>query len=127
MRKSSGIASESFLLAPPMRRLAPHSLFFLFFNLVYFLPLLGVVLFNYSEGGTNTAADLDSGVMGKITWVYLLGMSAFLCGSGLNAFLARVTSRKTEPRALQLFRLNSSFWVLCSLAITIFVISKVLL
>src|SRR5882762_9737469 len=125
--QSRGSASESLLLASPTRRLAPHSLFFLFFNLVYFLPLLGVLLFNYTEGGTSTQADLDWDVTGKITWVYLWGICAFLWGSGLSTFLARKTTRKTEPRALQLFRLSRSFWALCSALVAVFALSKVLL
>ncbi len=125
---SSEQCSMSSLLLPlPTKRLAPHCLFFLFFNLVYFLPLLGVVLFNYEEG-TSIAADLDREVMAKITWIYLLGIVAFVCGSGLNTFLGRMTNRKTEPRgALQLFRLSPSFWVLCSVTIAVFALSKVLL
>ena len=123
---SKQCSANSMLLPLPTRRLAPHSLFFLFFNLMYFLPLLGVVLFNY-EAETNIAPDLDWGVTKKIAWIYLLGTLAFLCGSRLRTFLARVTARKTEPRALQLFRLSRSFWVLCSATVAVFALSKVLL
>jgi len=119
---SSKQSGNSLLIPLSTGRLAPHSLFFLFFNVVYFIPLLGVVMFNQQEG--ILTADLDGNVMTKIAWIYLLGITAFACGSGLKTFLGR----KTKPTAaLQLFTLTRSFWVLCVVTIAVFLLSKVLL
>lgn len=124
---SKQLLASSLSLTLPNGRLAPHSLFFLFFNLVYFLPLLGVALFNYSEGGTSTAADLDFDVTRKITFVYLLGILAFVCGSKLSPFLGFASTRPILQRALRLFGLNSPFRLLCWAMVGLFVVSKVLL
>lgn len=113
-------------LAVTTGRLAPHSWLFLLFNLLYFLPLLGVLLFNYSEGGTTTAADLDPDTAGKIAWIYLLGCCAFLCGSRLDLSRAP-TSRNSPSRGLRLFHLSWSFRIICSVIVAALLVSKVLL
>lgn len=117
---------ERIALAIPARRIAPHSWLFLAFNLVYFLPLLGVLLFNYSEGGTITAADLDPETAAKIAWIFAIGCCAFLCGSQLD--VSRMwTPVDTSRRGLRLFALAWPFWMVCSLLIAALMISKVLL
>jgi hypothetical protein len=125
MRSRPTSGGRSFL-AVATWRLAPHSWLFLLFNLVYFLPLLGVLLFNYSEGGTTTAADLDPDTAGKIAWIYLLGCSAFLCGSRLD-LSGSWTTANTPGRSLRLFGLSWSFWIICSVVVTALMVSKVLL
>src|SRR5215470_7073292 len=75
------LSVNSLLLPLPSGRATPHFFLFLFFNLAYFLPLFGAMIFNYSEGGTGKAADLSSDVARKITAIYLLGIFAFWCGS----------------------------------------------
>src|SRR5438105_3564394 len=88
----------------PVGFLAPHSFLFLFFNILYFLPVCAVLLFDYSEGGTGKAADLDSAVLWRIAAVYLLGLLAFLLGSTVMR-KGNVSSdgRGTDLGSLQLF------------------------
>jgi hypothetical protein len=120
------VNSERIALAIPARRMAPHSWIFLAFNVVYFLPLLGVLLFNYSEGGTVTAADLDPETAVKIAWIFVLGCCAFLCGSRLD--VSRLwTAVDTPRRGLRLFTVAWPFWMACSLLVAALMISKVLL
>ena len=124
---SKQLSANSVLLPLPNGRVAPHSLLFLFFNLLYFVPLLGVMLFSYSEGGTAKAADLDLDVARKITYIYFLGTFAFVCGSRLGPFLGLVTARPIAQRALRLFGLNRPFRLVCLAMIGLFLLSKVLL
>ncbi len=112
----------------PIGVLAPHSFLFLFFSLLYFLPVCAVLLFNYSEGGTGKAADLDSAVLWRIAAVYSLGLLAFLLGSSVmrkgNVFSK---GRRTYLGSLQLFIPTKRFGILCAVAGTILLLSKVLL
>jgi hypothetical protein len=121
------LSANSVLLPLPNGRVAPHSLLFLLFNLFYFAPLLGVMLFSYSEGGAAKAADLDWDVIRKITYIYLLGSFAFVCGSRFGPFLGLVTTRPIAQRALRLIGLNRPFRLLCLATIGMFLLSKVLL
>jgi hypothetical protein len=125
MAQPSRIREQSFLVLAKTR-LAPHSGLFLFFNVVYFLPLLGVLLFNYSEGGTTTAADLDLVTAYKIAWIYLAGTCAFLCGSRLDLSRVWATSLRAH-RVLRLFRINFAFRAVCSVMIAAVLVSKILL
>jgi hypothetical protein len=112
----------------PVGVLAPHSFLFLFFNLLYFLPVCAVLLFNYSEGGTDKGADLDSAVLWRIAAVYSFGLLAFLLGSRVmrkrNVF---PDGRGTEPASLQLFIPTRRFGIVCVVATVVLVLSKVLL
>ena len=112
----------------PVGVLAPHSFLFLFFSLLYFLPICAVLLFNYSEGGTGKAADLDSAVLWRIAAVYSFGVLAFLLGSRVmrkSNVLSR--GRRTYLGSLQLFIATKRFGILCAIAATILLLSKVFL
>ena len=119
--------SEARFLALATRQMTPHSWLFLFFNLLYFLPLLGVFLFNYSEGGTITVADLDTNTAAKVAWIFLLGCFAFLYGSRLDLFRFWAAEDTSPRRVLRLFSLTWSFRMACYAAIIALLISKVLL
>ena len=105
---------------------APHSKLFLAFNALYFLPLLGVLFFNYSEGGATTAADLDPDTFVKIAWIYAAGCFAFLCGSRLD-LLRMFSSSLSAKRELRLFRPTWMFWAACLGVVGALLVSKVLL
>jgi hypothetical protein len=47
--------------------LNPHILFCLFYNLVYFVPLLLVYLLGYSEGATDEVLGMGASAMLRIT------------------------------------------------------------
>jgi hypothetical protein len=112
----------------PVGVLAPHSFLFLFFNLLYFLPVCALLLFNYSEGGTSKAADLDSAVLWRIAAVYSFGLLAFLLGSRVmqkrNVFSG---AGGTELGSLRLFIPTRRFGIICFVAAAVLVFSKVLL
>ena len=118
---------NSLLFIVPNGPAAPHSLVFVFLNLVYYVPLLGVALFSYSEGGTSAAAALDFDVMKKITYIYLLGTLAFLCGSRLSPFIGLANTRLISHKVLRSFRLTKRFMLLCGVMVGLFVVSKLLL
>ena len=111
----------------PVGVLAPHSFLFLFFSLLYFLPVCGVLLFNYSEGGTGKAADLDSAVLWRIAAVYSFGLIAFLVGSRVMRGNVFSKGRRTDLGSLQLFIPTKRFGILCAVASAILLLSKVLL
>ena len=106
---------------------APHSFLFLCFNMLYFLPVCGVLLFNYSEGGTSKAADLDSAVLWRISAVFLLGVLAFLLGSRFMRAAKRSYYCRADLGALKLFVAARPFGLMCILMVGIFLASKALL
>lgn len=110
-----------------MTVIAPHSLLFIAFNLLYFLPLFVVLFFNYSEGGISNAADLDTTALLRIALVFGSGTSAFLLGSALTWHGFSSDDRRRRFSALQLYAANRTFVMLCAIAIIIFLVSKVLL
>jgi hypothetical protein len=112
----------------PVGVLAPHSFLFLFFSLLYFLPVCAVLLFNYSEGGTSKAADLDSAVLWRIAAVYSFGLVAFLVGSRvMRRGSVFSKGRSTDLESLRLFIPTKRFGILCAVASAILLLSKVLL
>lgn len=114
-------------LTLPNGRFSLHSVLFLVFNCFYFVPILGVMIFNYSEGGTSKAADLDFDVMSKITFVYVLGIAGFLIGSRLGSFLTLSENQHGTRSALRLFVLSRRFKVLCGATVGLFLVSKLIL
>ena len=110
-----------------MNAIAPHSLLFIAFNLLYFLPLFVVLFFNYSEGGTSNAADLDTKALLRVALIFGSGTFAFLVGSLLTWRGISSDDRREKPFALQLFANDRTFGILCAIAIVIFLVSKVLL
>ena len=119
--------AKSFVLILPKGQVAPHSFLFLCFNVLYFVPLLGGMLFSYSEGGTGSATGLGSDVATKITCIYLLGTLAFLCGSKLSSFIVSLGKRVTAQPALRLFGVDKSFWFVCFSTVSLFALSKFLI
>lgn len=126
MRRDSHFERLSFLPVKT-RRATPHAALFLFFNIVYFLPLLGLLLFNYSEGGTLDAADLDAATALRIALMYLLGCGAFLLGSHLDLFRIWTDEVPTGRNGLRLFSVSRSFRILCLVIVAALLVSKVLL
>jgi len=108
-------------------RLSPHSLVFVGLNALYFLPVLVVFFFNYSEGGTITLADLDTSAVERTTLVYLAGLLAFLLGSRTGSRPTRFRLRGVEVRVLRRFEIGSAYWMACGGVIAGLLVSKVLL
>ncbi len=126
MRRNTHLDHSSFLPVKA-RRATPHAALFLFFNIVYFLPLLGLLLFNYSEGGTLDAADLDTRTALQIAFMYLLGCGAFLLGSRLDLLRMWADDASRQSDGLQMFGVSRSFQILCLVMIVALLLSKVLL
>ena len=105
--------------------IAPHSLLFILFNLLYYIPLFVVLFFNYSEGGTGDAADLDARALLRITVIFCSGTLAFLLGSGLTWYATSPSGQKPLA-ALRLFIAGRAFGILCAIVVAIFALSKIL-
>lgn len=67
--------------------LDPHILFCLFYNLVYFVPLLLVYLLGYSEGATDEVLGMGTPAMLRITGLYVIGFTSFALGAQVKLFL----------------------------------------
>jgi len=127
MRCTTLISDAKNYLTPRAGHLSPHAMVFLALNCLYFLPILGVYFFNYSEGGTITLADLDTRTLMRTTAVYLAGITAFLMGSKTARKTSRYRTHDVNVRILQRFELHGSFWVMCCVLGAGLVISKILL
>ncbi len=125
MRRYSNLRTDYLILQ--IRRVSPHSLAFLGLNCLYFIPVLIVFFFNYSEGGTITLADLDTNTVKKTALTYLAGVLAFLLGSVTGSKVARFRLAGAQARILRLFEIRLSFWIACGAIIAGLLISKVLL
>ena len=126
MSRNTHLERRSFLPVEA-RRATPHAALFLFFNVVYFLPLLGLLLFNYSEGGTLDAADLDTATGLHIALMYFLGCGAFLLGCRFDVFRMWADDAPLRRDGLRMFTVSRSFQILCLVMIVALLLSKVLL
>jgi hypothetical protein len=109
--------------------LPPHVLFFLIYNLLYFLPLFAVFLWGYSEGGAADIADMGSSTMVRISCLYLTGACAFWVGSKIRRFLrwsirGRVPLLPWRPKWLQISLAEKAIVVVM---VGIFIATKVAL
>jgi len=127
MAQAGHIATRGTYLTLRSSRVNPHSLIFLALNCLYFIPILGVFFFNYSEGGTITLADLDAMTLKRTAAVYLAGIIAFLAGSRTAQEPALFLSNNNEVRILRRFDIRTSFWAITLVVIAGLLISKVLL
>lgn len=103
--------------------LTPHSALFLALNILYFLPLPALLVFEYSAGGTSAAAALDPSTAANIAWIYAIAVLAFFLGSGLKLFQSDVR----ELPCLRLFKINNGLRMMCYGTVPVFLLSKVLL
>jgi len=95
------------------------------FNLLYLLPVLGLTLFDYSEGGTTKMADLTISLAEKIACLYVLGVLAFLSGSRLGSAVAN--SHPIRSWTIHLFKPTGFFRLLCVAMAAMLVLTKWLL
>jgi hypothetical protein len=104
--------------------LAPHVLLFLFYNLLYFVPLFSVFVWGYSGGGAADSVAMDAATMGKVSVIYAAGIIAFLLGA-----LAVKLIRRTSPHFWCPIVLNIklSDKLLIAGLIGVFLVSKVAL
>jgi hypothetical protein len=63
--------------------IAPHILFFWIYNLIYYVPLLVIYIWGYSEGTVANQIALDPHSLSAITILYVEGLIAFSIGSFL--------------------------------------------
>jgi oligosaccharide repeat unit polymerase len=63
--------------------IAPHILLFWIYNLIYYVPLLVIYIWGYSEGDAAKEIALDLHSLSAITILYLEGLIAFSLGSFL--------------------------------------------
>jgi hypothetical protein len=74
-----------------------HLLFFVFYNIVYFVPLLLVFLWGYSGGGAADAISMDASTMMSVTMIYIVAIAAFFAGNIPYAILRKLKSGATRP------------------------------
>ncbi len=123
---TSEAKTKKYVIVPP-GHLSPHSLVFIGLNVLYFVPILILFFFNYSEGGAINLANLDVSTLKRTTAVYLAGIFAFLLGSRSARGPSRFLWRNEEVRIFRRFEIRSSFWVITLLISICLVLSKVLL
>ena len=106
--------------------IAPHILFCLFYNLLYFAPLLLVYLLGYSEGGADAVLGMSTSAMLRITGLYVAGFTFFALGAQVKRFLyfsiRGKFSARWNPSWLQLT--TSEVIVISTIALA-FVLSKI--
>jgi hypothetical protein len=61
--------------------IAPHLLFFWLYNFIYFIPLIVIYIWGYSEGNAVQAIALDQESLRLISIIYAEGLIAFTAGS----------------------------------------------
>lgn len=81
-----GAGAGSRLVSVPI---APHILFFWVYNLIYYVPLLAIYFWGYSEGNVAKEIALDSDSLKAITVLYIEGLVAFSLGSSLATTFQR--------------------------------------
>lgn len=73
--------------------IAPHLLFFWLYNAIYFLPLVVIYIWGYSEGNAVEAIALDENSLRLISIIYAEGLVAFTAGSIAAGLFRRRRSR----------------------------------
>jgi oligosaccharide repeat unit polymerase len=77
--------------------IAPHILFFWIYNLIYYVPLLVIYIWGYSEGNVAKAIALDPQSLSVITILYVEGLTAFSLGSFLaSTFQSRFLNAQRD-------------------------------
>ncbi len=117
--------TPSLCIAP---RVSPHICFFLFYNLVYLLPLLLAFFYGYGEGGVASVLNIDPSTVLRVCYVYLAGTVAFLLGASVLPFLSwSKHGRLPQPIRFRLVEIGLPEWSsICGLVI-VFLASKVAL
>jgi hypothetical protein len=111
--------------APAM---SPHIFLFLFYNLLYLVPLLLAFVFGYEEGGVANVLDLRGIIVLKICGVYLAGVLAFLAGSAVLPFLkwSRL-GRFPRPGRFRPLTIGTPEWIAIGVLSLVYLASKVAL
>ncbi|HZQ42558.1 MAG TPA: hypothetical protein VFA99_04870 [Acidobacteriaceae bacterium] len=112
----------------PNKLLPPHVLFFLIYNLIYFVPIFVVFLWGYGGGGSEAISVMGTATMLKISAAYIAGTTAFLLGSALGPFLRwsvrGVSKQNWNPIWFQVSIVEVVF---AAAAAIVFIISKIAL
>src|SRR6185312_12281629 len=105
---------------------APHLLLFAFYNVLYFVPLFLLFVWDYgSRGTTASALSMDAGTTWVITLIYVLGVVGFALG-GLPLRLLRA-GRAMSRSALVLPEVRLADRLVIVLVAVVFLISKIAL
>jgi hypothetical protein len=125
LTNSPGLARGRALRRLPI---APHILFFFIYNLCYYIPLLAVFLWGYSEGGTEDVVGMGQGTMLRISGIYLAGFCAFFLGSSLRTFLVWCTKGRTHSIwSPKWFDVTFGEKIIASSVLAIFLLTKIAL
>jgi hypothetical protein len=105
---------------------APHILFFLLYNLIYFLPMLLVYFLGYSEGGAEDVIGMGTTTMLRISGLYLTGFVSFLVGTRVSRFIGYGLGVKFNPTwNPSWLQLTPSEGIFSVLLIAAFLLSKI--
>jgi hypothetical protein len=127
-RLSNSVVSEIESPVCVAPRISPHTCFFLFYNLLYLLPLLLAFFYGYEEGGVGDVLNVDAQTMLLVCYVYLAGMLAFLIGSGVLPFLTwSIYGHIPKPIRFRCAEIGLPEWSAIGILVAIFLASKVAL
>src|ERR1035437_9496618 len=100
MRKRGKFGGNK-LTAPKVKcpPITPHTLLFLLYNFIYFVPLFSVYIWGYGEDGAgNILSVISSHEMWEITWLYLAGIISFVLGTKARNVLQWCLAGRTRSR-----------------------------
>lgn len=101
----------------------PHTVLFLFFNIIYILPVAYVHLFGFSQGGVEDIFNNDPTVLSSMMFFYAVAVFFYLSGSALLGFKFPVRNIQWQV-TFKLPFLVKSIFIIVLLAL---VVSKILL
>jgi hypothetical protein len=109
--------------------ISPHVLFFIFYNLLYLLPLLLAFGFGYEdEGSVGRVLGVTGTTILKACAIYMAGIIAFVAGSSGIHFLSwSKYGRLPAPRPFRQFQIGIAEWLAIGILIAVFVSTKIAL
>jgi hypothetical protein len=108
--------------------ISPHVLFFIFYNLLYLLPLLLAFGFGYDEGGVGGVLGVAGATVLKACSIYMAGIVAFVAGSSVVHFLSwSKYGRLPARRPFRQFRIGIAEWLAIGGLIAVFLATKIAL
>ncbi len=112
---------------------ASHVKYFLFYNLLYFLPLAFVAVYEFTQNGISEAAAVNWQDLRRITLLYVFGCAAFCLGSAFRSLVGFLTGTPTDGESissrLPLYPAAMGWAAQITVALTVvaFILSKILL
>jgi O-antigen polysaccharide polymerase Wzy len=103
-----------------------HSLFFIFYNLVYLLPLLSFQFIEYSEGGLDKL-NFPWAILIQAAIIYGIGITSFVIGAEFPRFFSVKKASQNALKDHTKNTLSPQFKILLILSILVYLATKVAL